>query len=93
MVSRGSNLPSWQLGRELPLCFPYVGAQGAGPSGAPAAQGRDYKVGPVIMVDVQEAAVAIPTFSVSSGADHSGLCFLAFQSPIHKAVKLSVVQS
>lgn len=45
------------------------------------------------MVDVQEVAVAIPTFSVSSGADHSGRCFLAFQSSIHEAVKLSFVQS
>lgn len=67
----------------LTLCFPSVGAQDAGLSGAPAsaAQGRSYKVGPIIVVDDQEVALAIPTFSVSSGAYHLGLCFLAFQAP------------
>lgn len=65
------------------LCFPSVGAQDAvdaGLGGAPAsaAQGRDDKVGPVGVVDGQEIAVAVPTFSVSSEARHWGLYFLAF---------------
>lgn len=70
-----------------------VGARGAVLSGAPpsAARGRDCQVGPVIMVGVLEVAVAIPTFSVSSEADHSRSLFPCF--PIHKAVKLNVVQS
>lgn len=89
---RGSRPPRAELAT-FSLCLPCAGAQDSVPAAAPASQGGGHEVRPAIVMGIQEAPVAIPTFSAPYGEDHWGFCFLTFESPIHKAVKHSFVRS